>query len=227
MIGATIALYRAALRDAGRAFSRSAMVWPLPIAILVALELAGGLLSQLGLIGGLIHFVLQSWLYGAYLFLVGEALNRRTPLKPQDLRDALGERMREVMSLLFLFWILQLALAVAADNGQISGQVFFIILVVVSILFNPGPEIIHQEQSVGGMDILARAFRWMSTNGPEWVPNLVVTALVLYLLLQLAGLWLGLLICGVLLHPWMLFRGALYRAIGDGSRRSRAWRSRF
>jgi hypothetical protein len=227
MIAATWVLYRDALTETGRAFSRSTMVWLLPVAILVVLQIAGALLSMLGLIGGLIHFVAECYLYGAYLYLVGEALSRRRPIKASDLRDALGQNMREVMNLLFLYWILQLALSVATDNGQISSQVSFVIVVAVAVLFNPGPEIIHQERSVGGMDILAKAFRWMSVNGPEWVPNLVGTALVLFALLQLAGPWLGLLICGVLLHPWMLFRGALYRSLGSGTRRSRAWRSRF
>jgi hypothetical protein len=227
MFSATLALYRDAAKLTGRALSRSMMVWLLPVIILVVLQLAGMLLSGLSLIGGLILFVLQSYLYGAYLHLVSEALTSRRPLRLTDIKDALGQNMREVMNLLFIYWILQMALSFAVDNGQISASISFVIVIAATVLFNPGPEIIHQERSGGGMEIVVKAFRWMSANGPEWVPNLVLTAGVLYGLNMLGGLLLSLLGIGLLLHPWMLFRGALFVGIGSSSRRSRAWRSKF
>jgi len=232
MLGTTLLLYRDAMKEAGRGFGRSAMVWPLPLLILVALKLVWFPLSllgavNLGILGGLIHFVLETLLYGAYLFLVGEALSSRRRLGLADIRDSLGRNMRELIGLLFVFWILQIALVVAENNGQISAQVRLATLLGVAILFNPGPEIVHQERSVGSMDILVRAFRWMSSNAPEWLPNLVITAGLVYALDGSRDSWFLLLVCGLVLHPWMLFRGALYRSLGEGSRRTREWRSRF
>ena len=43
MIAATWVLYRDALTETGRAFSRSTMVWLLPVAILAVLQIAGAL----------------------------------------------------------------------------------------------------------------------------------------------------------------------------------------
>lgn len=227
MLGGIIVLYRDAFKESGGAFARSAMIWPLPVGILFVLQVGGALLAPLGIIGGLVHFVLSSYLYGAYLYLVGEALSRRAPMTVQDIKESFGHHMREVMNLLFLFWILGLALSMGVSNGQITSTVAFVIMMSVAVLFNPCPEIIHQDRNVGGMEILAKSFRWMSENGPEWVPNLVLTAVVFFVLMELTGVLLGVLICGALIHPWMLFRGALYRGIGGSSRRSRDWQSRF
>jgi hypothetical protein len=232
MISVTLVLYRDALKEAGRAFSRSTMVWLLPLVILVTLRLVWIPLSLLGVVGlgilaGLLHFVLESWMWGAYLYLVSESFSRRKPLTVSDIRDSLGQNMREVMGLLFVFWILQLALGMALSNGQIGEEVVYAVILGTAILFNPGPEIIHQERSVGSMDILARSFRWMSTNGPEWLPNLILTGLVLFPLVWAQARWDLLIAAGLFLHPWMLFRAALYRGLGQGTRRSRAWRSRF
>jgi|GEM_PF-2947518 len=228
MISSIILLYRDALTQTGAALARSALMWPLPVVILVLLQLAWVPLGALGIIGGLVHFVLESLLYGAYLYLLGESLSRRTRIKPADLRDAMGRNMREVMSLLFVIWILQLALQMASSNGQISGHVSFVVILAASVLFNPGPEIICHERSLGGgMDILVQSFRWVSSNGPEWLINLVLTAAFIIALGSGNVGILTLIVVGLCLHPWMLFRGAVYRAIGNTSRRSRDWQSRF
>ena len=53
MISVTLVLYRDALKEAGRAFSRSTMVWLLPLVILVTLRLVWIPLSLLGVVGAL------------------------------------------------------------------------------------------------------------------------------------------------------------------------------
>ncbi len=159
----------------------------------------------------------------AYLNLVRVSLEQQKPLGWAILKDSLGHHCWEVIGVGFVAWIGTMAIQWLG----LPGPVILAISLVCFVLFNPWPEIIYQERTAGTMDILARAARWMTQNGPEWIiPHLLVGALVWGVwsheadsILKLSG--------GILLHPWMVFRGALYRHLNRGSRRSRAWRSQF
>jgi len=227
MIVATWVLYKDALKDTGRALRRGLWVWAMSIGMLAVIVVAMLLLSPLpGVLqfaGGLGIFLLKAWLFGAYLHLVAESLTRRTSIRLSDVPDFLGRGMWEMVGLMFVFWLLEMAL----EYSKIGVDWHFAAMLVIYILFNPAPEVIHQEHTQGSMDILARAFRWMSTHGPEWLPNLLLTAGILFLFSGRLGKAPPLLLLLLLLHPWMVFRAALYRALSQGSRRSRAWRSRF
>ena len=129
------------------------------------------------------------------------------------------------MGIAFLHWIVSMAFSF----GNLPSAVTMVLGIVGFVLFNPWMEVIHSDRVLGSMDILARAFRFMSANGPEWIiPHLLIFALLGGFTLVPGSIGSFLAFgSGVALHPIMVFRGVLYRKLSSGSRRSRAWRSRF
>ncbi len=221
MFVSTLRVYRAAAAAAGGAIVRGPAAWVASLLIFPLLGILGMLVAPLGIIGGFIIGFATAALLGAYLFLVGEALTRKSALGWSVLRESLGHLLWEVMGVMFFAWILQIVLgAIGAPSMVVLG-----LGLALLVMFNPAPEVITQDRAAGTTDTLMRSFRFMTANAPEWIlPHLVLVGICYALAPILAEWWLG---SGVLVHPIMLFRGALYRELATGSRRAREWRSRF
>ena len=167
----------------------------------------------------------DSYLYGAYLFGVGQSVSRRNALGAGIIRESMGHHVWDVMGIAFLHWILSMAL----QFGALPDAIPMLVALVTFILFNPWPEVIHTEPVQGSMDILVRAFRFMQSNGPEWVlPHILFFAFGFGFTMVPGDLSSAMALgAGVFLHPVMVFRAVLYRKLVAGSRRARAWRGRF
>ena len=225
MIQSTLHLYVGAIAHTAGAVLRAPFVWLMLIFMPIAITALAVLVSPLGMIGGFVVGFAAVYLYGAYLYAVGQSIDCMAPLGISIIRDSMGEHVWDVMHVAFLHWIVSLVFGL----GGLPSMVPVLFSVVVFILFNPWPEVIHSERTSGAMDILVQAFRFMSSNGPEWVfPHLLLIGLGVGLSMVPGGLspelGLG---AGVLLHPIMVFRGVLYRKLSSGNRRVRAWQGRF
>ena len=225
MIKRTLRLYGETLVETGTALLRGPFVWLMLLLIPVVILVAATLLSPLGMIGGFVVGFGVVYLYGAYLYAVGQCVQRRVPLGVGIIKESMGHHVWDVMGVAFLHWILSLAFRF----GSLPEILPMLVSVVALILFNPWPEVIHTDRVSGSMDILVRAFRFMQANGPEWVaPHVLLFVLgagVVMVPGDLQGaMALG---SGLVLHPVMVFRGVLYRKLGSSSRRSRAWNSRL
>jgi hypothetical protein len=127
-----------------------------------------------------------------------------------------------------------------------------IINLVLLILLNPIPEIIYQGRSEG-LAMLQESFEFLRDSGVEWFLPLIALALfatfffpvpILMMPLQigrltfptlgggglLSGSLVGLLwavLSAFVLFALMVFRGLLFRALANSTRRQRVFRSRF
>ena len=224
MIKGTISLYAEVLAETGQALLRGPFVWLFLLVLPVVLSVAGALLSPLGIIGGFIYGFGSVYLIGAYLYGVGQSVSQRTALGVAIVRESMGHHVWDVMGIAFLHWMLSLAL----QFGTLPDVLPKLIAIVTFILFNPWPEVIHSDRAQGSMDILVRAFRFMQSNGPEWVvPHLLFFVLGFGTMMVPGDLSSFVLGAGLVLHPVMVFRAVLYRKLSSGSRRARAWKSRF
>ncbi len=225
MIRSTIDLYISTLKESVEALLRGPFVWLFLIVIPAIVTGLGILLSPFGIIGGFILGFIAITFFGAYLYGVGQSIDRRNALGFAIIRESMGHHLWDVMGVAFLHWMVSLAF----QYGNLPSAVTLVVGIVGFILFNPWTEVIHSERVQGSMDTLVRAFRFMSSNGPEWIiPHILIFALMGGVTL-VPGSVSSILVfgSGIALHPLMVFRGVLYRKLSQDSRRSRAWRSQF
>ena len=225
MIRSTIELYGATLKESLEAILRGPFVWLFLIVIPALVAGLGIVLAPLGIIGGFILGFAAITFFGAYLYGVGQSIERRHSLGVGIIRESMGHHLWDVMGVAFIHWMVSLAF----QYGNLPNAVSLVVGIIGFILFNPWTEVIHSERIQGSMDTLVRAFRFMSSNGPEWIiPHVIIFALMGGVTM-VPGSLSGILVfgSGIALHPLMVFRGVLYRKLSTGSRRSRAWRARF
>ena len=171
MIRSTLHLYASSISDTAKAVLRGPFVWLMLIFMPIAIMSLAVLVSPLGMIGGFVVGFAAVYLYGAYLYAVGQSVEQSGSLGLTIVRERMGEHVWDVMHVAFLHWIVSLVFGL----GGLPSMVPVLFSVIVFILFNPWPEVIHSERTSGAMDILERAFRFMSSNGPEWVfPHVLV-----------------------------------------------------
>lgn len=225
MIKSTVRLYIEAVAETGAALLRGPFVWLLLLGLPVGIVVLATVLSPLGMIGGFVVGFAAVYLYGAYLYGVGQCVERKKTLGFGIIKESMGHHVWDVMGIAFLHWILSLGF----QFGSLPSSVPMLVGVVAFVLFNPWPEVIYTDRATGSMDILVRAFRFMQVNGPEWVlPHLVLFALGAGVVMVPGDLQSVMAFgSGLFIHPVMVFRGVLYRKLGTGSRRARAWQSRF
>ncbi len=225
MIRSTFQLYASTTKETVEALLRGPFVWLYLIAMPAILAGVGILMSPFGIVGGFVLGFLSVALFGAYLYGVGQSIDQRKPLGFGIIRESMGHHLWDVMGIAFLHWIVSMAFG----YGNLPTMLTVAFGIVGFVLFNPWAEVIHSERVQGSMDILARSFRFMSANGPEWIiPHLLIVVLLggLSVVPGSVGSFLAF-GSGLALHPIMIFRGVLYRKLSSGSRRSRTWRSQF
>ena len=225
MIRSTVKLYSSTIAETAAAILRGPFVWLMLIALPIVLAILSFVVSPLGLAGGFIVGFASAYLNGAYLYGVGQSVERKSALRFGIVGESMGQHVWDVMHILFLMFICSLVFGL----GGLPAIVPTLLAVIAFILFNPWPEVIHSERTTGAMDILVRAFRFMLQHGPEWViPHLLFVAIGVGVMLSptdvAPSFGLGL---GVVAHPIMVFRAVLYRKLAGDSRRARAWRDQF
>jgi len=225
MIQNTLRIYAETAAETVAAILRGPFVWLYLLALPIVTMLISVVVSPLGFIGGFIAGFAIIYLYGAYLYAVGQCVERRKSLGFGIIQESMGNHLWDLMGIAFLHFLLSLGF----QFGSLPTFVPTLVAIVTFILFNPWPEVIHSDRASGSMEILVRAFRFMQANGPEWVvPHLLLFALGAGVMVMPGDLGPAMALgSGLVLHPVMVFRGVLYRKLGTGSRRSRAWKSQF
>lgn len=191
MIRELVNLWGECAREAGGALLRSplamlALVGIAPVLALVNLNLA----PHLGFFGGLLMGFLQALAAGWYLALVEIAVNGHRRVAFEDLYEQLGSYMSEVISVMFVFFVLSLLIQVVAATP--FGLVLIFVIPGLAIAFNPAPEMVTQERAQG-TELLGAAFRFVKANAVEWlVPQIGATAITALIDLALGGRGFGL-----------------------------------
>ena len=175
MLRSTLQLYTSTVKETVEAILRGPFVW-LFLIVLPALVMGLGiLLSPFGIIGGFALGFAAISFFGAYLYGVGQSIEQRNSLGAGIIRESIGHHLWDVMGVAFIHWMVSLAF----QYGNLPAAVSMLVSIVGFILFNPWTEVIHSERVQGSMDILVRSFRFMSSNGPEWIiPHIVLFGLM-------------------------------------------------
>ncbi len=255
LVQLTLKLFGDSLREAAKAFRRTAWAIVVLIAFWIVMLMATLAMSPFGIAGGLVLFLVSCVLTGMYLSMVEVGVVGQRVLRPGDLSDHAGQHWQMVASVGFVFWIPTLLL-----QFTVPPPVFTIIITVAAIVFNPVPEMIYQDRHDGGLAILKDAMNFMQRNWPEWLTALTLVTLpylgfwallyggwsieLLILSVQTFGPFFGFveggagvmmmgpmaalsLIVAPIVHFVMLFRGQLYRRLRHSNRRQRAWQAKF
>jgi hypothetical protein len=237
------------------AAKRAAQSWLAAVSIPVyAFAVAGSaaLAAPLGMIGGFIVGFVAAACFGAYLSLLASAIDG-VPIRLADLKNGL-RAIWDVVSVFFALWIIGLGVGVlrniAGPNGAAVGGVAAL---AIAIFFNVIPELIYQSRS-RSFALLKESATFVTEHAFAWFPpNLVFAFVILWatgtltfsspgeLLVRLsalgsaggvlafiggAPLWMAPLLI-VFVHYVMVFRGLLFRELGTGSTRMRAFRRRM
>lgn len=180
VIRSTLELYGRAAKTAGRALVGS----PAALVGLVVAQLAffavAVLVSRagLGLLGGFIIALVAAACVGAYLALVRGALTARKGIGFGAIQDSLGAHFGDVINIMFLFFIFDLLTMPVFSALPVLAVLAWLL---ISVLFNPVPELIWTGRGSGGMgffgglEVLKEALAWVKKHGLEWfAPQIVV-----------------------------------------------------
>jgi hypothetical protein len=240
-------------RLAGKSIRLALRGWPAAVVLpIYATILAMGTLRfGQDLLGGFLVSIGVALLISSYLHLISLAVAGRK-IGFGDLRDSFLAHFLDVISVLFVTWLIQYAVAGAThDMGERGKIVFILVDLLMVVFFNPVPELIYlaggQVRSIG---LLMESGRFISAHWPEWLgPTVLMAAVVLapagmihrgpaaemLLTLQqvfsLNGLALAILRIPLWLAPvmmlfisWaMVFRGLLFLELSSRVRRPRSW----
>jgi hypothetical protein len=250
LVRATLSTWWEAVRETIRTLGRT--WWALATLFVSSLLLGvvGAVAGRLGIAGGFLYGMASALVAGAYLALLAVGVLHRRPVRLIDVKEAFGRHFWDVVSVLFVFWIASLVLGLAH-----SDVILIVATFAAWVAFNPVPEAVYQGGS-RSLALLADAGRFVLDNWVEWYLPQIVLGVLLWLLAPhlpiqshaaLFGPFFGfvrvaeafgtapgvlgggletlLLVGGV--HVVMVFRGELYRLLGRGGRRARAWRARF
>ncbi len=240
-------------RLAGKAIRLALRGWPAAVVLPVYATLLAMASVRLGqnLVGGFLVSIGVALLISSYLHLISLAVAGRK-IGLGDLRDSFLAHFLDVISVLFVTWLIQYAVSGAtSDLGERGKIVFILVDLTMVVFFNPVPELIYLAQGqVRSVGLLMESARFVSAHWPEWLaPSALMAAVVLaptgmihrgpvaetVLSLQnvfsLNGLALTILTIPLWLAPvmmlfitWaMVFRGLLFTELTSRVRRPRPW----
>jgi hypothetical protein len=250
-------LYARLIAEAGQRLVRSwqgLLVLPLYPLVLAAASL---ILARAGMIGGfLMGFVLAAC-FASYLEVLSESVtSRRFRLSWPELQRTFKARFWDVVSVLFIFFIIESITGLLAQSSR-GPAINAIITLTMAFFFNPVPELLYQGRS-RSVALLGDSARFMTEHPVTWLlPNVLLAALAFatsgllngatpaeqlltligtlaspLTLLALLGtrlawwLWPFLIVFG---HALMIFRGLLFRELSRGGANPRleAFRTRM
>ena len=167
-----LALYKECGKKALAALPRS---WPAIVALVVYstfLSALGQLLAPAGFVGGLLVGLAHAACVGSYLHMVEEVVvHRRGKVAFSDIQDSIGIYLWDVISVLFIFWIVGMLLS-------FTGPLALVWYLAASLCFNPAPELIYCGRT-RSVELLKDAWRFVARHPLGWfAPNVVLLALL-------------------------------------------------
>lgn len=257
LVRATLALYRDAVRDAGRALARNPWIVALPPLYSVVLTMVQGVAMPLGMLGGFLIFLATAACVSSFLSVLAEAIAHER-IRVAELSQTFGRYLSSIAGVLFLFWIIGLLLALITEQNPSLGWLAIAINLALFFLVNPLPELVYQSNR-DGIGLVDEAVQFMRENAIEWLVPVLILFTPLFALgvretflamasvgatnaLELVELtlraWLPaiggaagqvlLLFAASILLSWiMLFRGFLFKALAQSGRRQRIFGARM
>jgi hypothetical protein len=161
---------------------RGARAWPVMFSLVlyaVIFMVTGQLAGSMGMIGGFVLGLVLAACFSSYIHLISQAVTG-AKVRFADLRGSFGARFRDVISVLFAFWIINLVLThiIAPAAGAKASIVTALFGLAMAVLFNPVPELLYQGSS-RSFQLLMESGRFVSQHGLEWLLPNVLFAVVL------------------------------------------------
>jgi hypothetical protein len=256
LLRATLALYRDAVRDAARALARNPWIVALPPLYSIVLAMVQAAAMPLGMVGGFLMFLVSAACISSFLSVLAEAVGHER-IRIGELGSTFGRYLSSIVSVLFLFWIIELLLALITEQNPGLGWLAIAINLALFLLCNPLPELVYQSNR-DGMGLIEEAVQFMRDNAVEWLLPVLVMFLPLFALgareafLAMAHVgatnvlgviditlraWLPplgdvgqillLIVASAILCWIMLFRGFLFRSLAQSGRRQRIFAARM
>ncbi len=256
LVRATLGLYRDAARDASRALGRHLWVIVLLPAYSILLGMLAEVAGSLGFAGGLVIYLAAAACMSSLLTILdGAVANER--VRPSELAPSFGRYLGTLVSVLFVFWIIQLLLSLILQQNAGLAWLAVVVNAAIFLLCNPLPELIYQG-SREGLALVDDAIQFTRENAVEWLLPLLLLLSPIFLLDVRAGLLalaelgptsaLGLAtrafeivlpaagwaseatalgLASVALLWVLLFRGFLFRTLSRSGRRQRIFEARM
>ena len=256
LLKATLQMYADAISESSKSLVAHFWVVGLIPGYTMLLGLVGTLSMSLGFLGGILQYLAMAALLSSFLSILEEAVAHQR-VHFSGLGTTFGRYFNSLISVLFVFWILDLVLGMVGQNSPNSLWLILFVKTAIFIVFNPVPELIYQGQR-DGMGLLEDAYRFTLANTLEWLlpmflilapifaietriglavmsqlsPTNALTMLntIVMQWLPASGPWVAILstlLASTLLTWVMLFRGFLFRSLNRGGRRQRIFMSRM
>lgn len=251
LIAATLRIYQQAAQDAWEKGRRSWWISLLPFLYGPVVLLSAMLTAPLGFLGGFISGIVLAMCVSSYLYFIAGVVNG-SRMSIRELGESWRPHLSAVINILFLLFLLQYFLALLTPPGDETAMMLAALIeLILLVILNPIPEIIYQGRSEG-FAMVQESLDFLRGNGAEWFLPFIVLALLSMLFLPIsilagplqfgrltfpatvgnpsAGSALGFLwpiLSAFLLFALMVFRGLLFRALANSTRRQRMFRSRL
>ena len=255
LVKATLQMYAEAIREGSKSLVAHFWIVGLIPGYTMLLGLVATLGMSLGFLGGILQYLAMAALLSSFLSILEEAVSHQR-VNFAGLGSTFGRYFNSLISVLFIFWILDLVLGMIGQNSANSLWLILSVKTAIFVVFNPVPELIYQGRR-DGMGLLEDAYRFTLANTLEWLfPMFLIlgpifaiethwglvvmsqlsptNALSMISTILMQGLpaspWttiLSTLVASALLTWIMLFRGFLFRSLNRGGRRQRIFMSRM
>ena len=256
LVRATLALYRDGVRDASRALAHNVWVIFLVPTYSIVLGLASRGAGGLGFLGGFLVYLVLAACSSSFLAVIAELVAHQR-VRPGDLATTFGRYLSTLVSVYFIFWIIQLLLTLIAEQNGAMWWLDVAVNVGLFVLCNPLPELIYQT-SRDGLGLVDDSVQFVRDNAVEWLLPVAICLVPFFTV----GLSFGFAAMaklgpssalGFVMHslaPWMpqsssvasfllpllasallvwvmLFRGFLFHALNRSNRRQRIFDARM
>lgn len=218
----------------GRVFRRGAILalrnWPVALVLLgfsMLLELIDAVTAPLGLAGGFLRYLAFVAFVSSWLFLVAEVI-RSGRIRPRDWIAGLSAYFGDLLTVLFLFWILLFVAWLLLSVSPLLG----IVLGLAMLTFgNAVPELVYLGRHPPA-SILMESYRFIGENWIEWFPAVLILAAFLVGVREVAlmvappafAALVAQLVISLVLYFAMIVRGLLFQELSTSNRRARAFR---
>ncbi len=223
-LGDTVALY-------GRVFLRSARLavtnWPVGLVVLLygaLLGVAWMLVAPLGVVGGLIIYLVMVACASSWLSLVGQVLQAGR-VRWADVLPGFVAYLNDLLTVGFLLWGLSFIANLVLGPLPLLHIVFGLAMIA---FLNVLPELIYLGRHAPA-ELLVESYRFMGQNWIEWFPANVALAGLLVAARELPPGPSGVVVeavTGLVLYFAMIVRGLLFQELSSSSRRGREFQRR-
>ena len=172
LVRATLLLYRDALRDAARALLQNAWVIFLVPTYSILLGITSVAAGGLGFLGGFLVYIVLAGCSSSFLAVIAELVDHQR-VRPSDLAQTFGRYLGSLVSVFFIFWIIQVLLTLITEQNSTMVWLDVAVNVGLFVVCNPLPELIYQS-SRDGLALVDDSVQFVRENAVEWLLPLAI-----------------------------------------------------